>query len=88
MGVEGEGVSLSSLWLVCGYGVVGQGVLTVVWLYSRDEEWGSGGGGSTPSGGSGDNKDYDGPAGMDVDGVIESTWTEVSSLAFLFFQHC
>lgn len=38
----------------------------------------SGGGGSTPSGGNGDNKDYDGPAGMDVDGVIESTWTEVS----------
>lgn len=53
------------------------------WLYSRDEEWGSGGGGSTPSGGSGDNKDYDGPAGMEVDGVIESSWTEVRIVTFL-----
>jgi len=43
----------------------------------RDEDWGPGGGGS--SGGNTDNKDYDGPAGMDVDGVIESTWTEVAT---------
>ena len=65
---------------------VGEGVLTSsVCLYSREEEWGSGGGGSTPSGGNGDNKDYDGPAGMDVDGVIESTWTEVSVPALSHF---
>lgn len=43
-------------------------------MISRDEEWGTGG---SSGGGNNDNKDYDGPAGMDVDGVIESTWTEV-----------
>merc|ERR1712168_1532340 len=41
----------------------------------RDEDWGTGGGkGQNP-----ENKDYDGPAGMDVDGVIESSWTEVAT---------
>lgn len=42
----------------------------------RDEEWGTGG---NTGGGSSEPKDYEGPAGMDVDGVIESTYTEVSS---------
>lgn len=51
----------------------------------RDEEWGTGGGNS--GSGNTDNKDYDGPAGMDVDGVIESTWTEVSHHA-LYSQKC
>merc|ERR1739838_158023 len=40
----------------------------------QDEDWGSGGGEQDAPA-----KDYDGPAGMDVDGVIESTWTEVAT---------
>merc|ERR1712215_245184 len=40
----------------------------------KDEDWGSGGGDTDAP-----QKDYDGPAGMDVDGVIESTWTEVAT---------
>ncbi|XP_045621883.1 eukaryotic initiation factor 4A-I isoform X3 [Procambarus clarkii] len=43
----------------------------------RDEDWGSGGGNT--GGGNTEPKDYDGPAGMDVDGVIESSWTEVAT---------
>jgi len=43
-----------------------------------EEDWGSGGGNSGPATNT-DNKDYDGPAGMDVDGVIESSWTEVAT---------
>ncbi|TOF78723.1 hypothetical protein CGJ15_26540, partial [Vibrio parahaemolyticus] len=42
----------------------------------RDEDWGSGG---NSGGGNSEPKDYDGPAGMDVDGVIESSWTEVAT---------
>merc|ERR1711915_301059 len=39
------------------------------------DDWGTGGGESE----GGPQKDYDGPAGMEVDGVIESTWTEVAT---------
>jgi len=42
----------------------------------KDEDWGSGGGDRDQDA---PQKDYDGPAGMDVDGVIESTWTEVAT---------
>merc|ERR1712198_67994 len=42
----------------------------------KDEDWGSGGGDRDQDAGQ---KEYDGPAGMDVDGVIESTWTEVAT---------
>jgi len=39
----------------------------------KDEDWGSGKDQGQPQG------DYEGPAGMDVDGVIESTWNEVAT---------
>ncbi|KAB7495527.1 Eukaryotic initiation factor 4A-II [Armadillidium nasatum] len=41
---------------------------------SRDEDWGSGGDRDDSN-----KKDYDGPAGMDVDGVIETTYDEVAT---------
>lgn len=39
----------------------------------KDEEWTSSGADNNST------KDYDGPAGMDVDGVIESSWAELAT---------
>ena len=36
----------------------------------REDDWDSSAADQSP-------KEYDGPAGMDVDGIIESTWNEV-----------
>ncbi|KAL7640473.1 UNVERIFIED_CONTAM: hypothetical protein RMT77_008748 [Armadillidium vulgare] len=41
---------------------------------TKDEDWGSGGDRDDSN-----KKDYDGPAGMDVDGVIETTYDEVAT---------
>jgi hypothetical protein len=46
-------------------------------LLCRNEEWS---GGESKNGPNEKDQSYDGPPGMDPDGIIESNWEEVSSM--------
>jgi translation initiation factor 4A len=50
----------------------------------RNEEWS---GGESKNGPNEKDQSYDGPPGMDPDGIIESNWEEVALYLYLFIYH-
>ncbi len=53
------------------------------YIFYREENWSGKGKNGTEASAEGDNEragDYDGPPGMDPDGVIESNWDKVQAL--------